>query len=50
MQTMVTMEHGDIDQLVFHPDWPTPKPEGDEVLIKVGACGLKNTDVNTRTG
>ena len=47
---MVTMGHGDIDQLVFHPDWPTPKPEGDEVLIKVGACGLNNTDVNTRTG
>ena len=50
MQTMVTMGHGDIDQLVFHPDWQTPKPEGDEVLIKVGACGLNNTDVNTRTG
>ena len=50
MQTMVTMGHGDIDQLVFHPDWPTPKPEGDEVLIKVGACGLNYTDVNTRTG
>lgn len=50
MQAMVTMGHGDIDQLVFHPDWPTPKPKFDEVLIKVAACGLNNTDVNTRTG
>lgn len=50
MQAMVTMGHGDIDHLVFYPDWPTPKPESDEVLIKVGACGLNNTDVNTRTG
>lgn len=50
MQAMVTMGHGDIDQLVFQPDWPVPMPKGDEVLIKVGACGLNNTDVNTRTG
>ena len=44
------MGHGDIDQLVFHPDWPTPKPGGDDVLIKVCACSLNNTNVNTRTG
>ena len=50
MQAMVTMGHGDIDQLVFYQDWPVPMPKGDEVLIKVGACGLNNTDVNTRTG
>ena len=49
MQAMVTMGHGDIDRLVFHPDWPTPKTEGDDVLIKVGAFSLNNTEVNTRT-
>ena len=50
MQAMVTMGHGDIDQLVWHEDWPRPEPGPGEVLIKVGACGLNNTDVNTRSG
>ncbi|MGR3503486.1 alcohol dehydrogenase family protein [Pseudaestuariivita sp.] len=50
MQAMVTMGHGDLDQMVFHTDWPRPEPAAGEVLIEVGACGLNNTDVNTRTG
>ncbi len=50
MQAMVTMGHGDLDQMVWHEDWPCPTPAPDEVLIKVGACGLNNTDVNTRSG
>jgi NADPH:quinone reductase-like Zn-dependent oxidoreductase len=50
MRAMVTMGHGDMDQLVFHEDWPRPEPGPGEVLIRVGACGLNNTDVNTRTG
>lgn len=50
MRAMVTMGHGDLDQLVWHDDWPVPEPAEDEVLIKVGACGLNNTDVNTRSG
>lgn len=50
MNAMVTMGHGDIDQMVFHPDWPRPEPAAGEVLIRVGACGLNNTDVNTRSG
>ena len=50
MQATVTMGHGDIDQLVLHPDWPKANPECDEILIKVGARGLNDTDVNTRTG
>ena len=50
MKAMVTMGHGDLDQMVFHTDWPRPDPEAGEVLIRVGACGLNNTDVNTRTG
>jgi len=50
MKAMVLTGHGDIDKLVFHKDWPTPKPGASEVLIKVGACGLNNTDVNTRSG
>ncbi|MDC0658880.1 alcohol dehydrogenase family protein [Leisingera sp. SS27] len=50
MQAMVTIGHGDLDQLVLHEDWPRPDPGPGEVLIRVGACGLNNTDVNTRTG
>ena len=50
MKAMVTMGHGGLEQMVFHPDWPRPKPAANEVLIKVAACGLNNTDVNTRSG
>ncbi len=50
MCAMVTMGHGDLDQLVWREDWPRPDPAPGEVLIRVGACGLNNTDVNTRTG
>ena len=50
MRAMVTMGHGGLDQMVFHKDWPTPQPGADDVLVKVGACGLNNTDVNTRSG
>jgi len=50
MTAMVTMGHGDLDQLVLHTDWPRPVPQAGEVLIRVRACGLNNTDVNTRSG
>jgi len=50
MQAMVLMRHGGLEALEFHKDWPTPVATGSEVLIKVAACGLNNTDVNTRTG
>ncbi len=49
MKAMVLMGHGDFDQLVWREDWPKPVPGSGEVLIKVGACGLNNTDINTRT-
>ncbi|MEC8962052.1 MAG: alcohol dehydrogenase catalytic domain-containing protein, partial [Pseudomonadota bacterium] len=49
MQAVVLTGHGGLDKLVFHDDWPIPIPEGDDVLIRVGACGLNNTDVNTRS-
>ncbi|WP_165352762.1 alcohol dehydrogenase family protein [Loktanella sp. IMCC34160] len=50
MRAMVTMGHGDMDQMVMRDDWPRPDPAPGEVLIRVGACGLNNTDVNTRSG
>lgn len=49
MKAMVLTGHGDFDRLVWREDWPKPVPGPGEVLIKVGACGLNNTDINTRT-
>ncbi len=49
MRAVVLTGHGDLDRLVYREDWPRPEPGPDEVLIRVGACGLNNTDVNTRT-
>lgn len=50
MRAMVTMGHGGLEQMVLHDDWQCPAPQRGEVLIWVGACGLNNTDVNTRSG
>lgn len=49
MRAVVLTGHGDFDKLVYHQDWPVPQPRPGEVLIRVQACGLNNTDVNTRT-
>ncbi len=50
MRAFVLMGHGDLDKLVYHEDWPVPQPTASQALIKVTACGLNNTDVNTRSG
>ncbi len=50
MKAMVLTGHGDLDAYEWREDWPTPQPGPTEVLIRVGACGLNNTDVNTRSG
>ncbi|MFK7732563.1 MAG: alcohol dehydrogenase family protein [Pseudomonadales bacterium] len=50
MQAMVLTGHGGMDMLVFEEEWPTPKLGPSDVLIEVRACGLNNTDVNTRSG
>lgn len=50
MQAMVLTGHGGMEKLEWHEDWPVPKPAQGQVLIRVAACGLNNTDVNTRTG
>ena len=49
MNAMVLTGHGDVDMLVWHEDWPRPEPGPGQVLIRVTACGLNNSDVNTRT-
>lgn len=49
MRAMVLTGHGGLDKLEYHEDWPVPEPQAGEVLVRVGACGLNNTDINTRT-
>lgn len=49
MQAFVLTGHGGLEKLEFHDDWPTPQAQPGEVVIQVGACGLNNTDINTRT-
>ena len=44
------MGHGGLDQLVYSHDIPTPQPKANEVLLKVLAAGVNNTDINTRIG
>ncbi len=50
MHAVVLTGHGGLEALVYHTDWPVPTPGDNDVLIKVAACGMNNTDVNTRTG
>ena len=50
MRAFVLHEHGDFDALRFHDDWRVPTIGAMDVLLRVKACGLNNTDVNTRTG
>lgn len=42
--------HGGPEMLVARSDIPTPRPGPGDVLIKVGAAGVNNTDINTRIG
>jgi NADPH:quinone reductase-like Zn-dependent oxidoreductase len=42
--------HGDVDNLAFRDDIPVPQPSSGEVLIRVAAAGVNNTDINTRIG
>lgn len=50
MSAAVLTGHGGLDKLEIHHDWPVPSPKAGEVLIKVAACGMNNTDINTRIG
>jgi NADPH:quinone reductase-like Zn-dependent oxidoreductase len=49
MKAVVTIGNGGYDKLVYR-DVPVPVPGPAEVLIKVLAAGVNNTDINTRLG
>ena len=50
MRAMLLTGHGGPEKLVFDENWPTPAVTSDEVLIRVGACGINNTDIWVREG
>lgn len=49
MQAVVLTGHGGYDRLEYRSDVPVPEPKPGEVLIRVGAAAVNNTDINTRT-
>jgi len=50
MNAVLLTGHGGFDRLAYRSDVPTPMPGEDEVLVRVGAAGVNNTDVNMRVG
>ncbi len=50
MSAVQLLGHGGPDMLVYQDDVPTPRPSAGEVLIRVAAAGVNNTDINTRIG
>ena len=50
MTAAVLTGHGGLEKLIIRDNVPVPKPKANEVLIHVGACGMNNTDINTRIG
>lgn len=50
MHAVLLNGHGGMDQLEYRTDVPVPRPGPGEVLIRVAAAGVNNTDVNTRIG
>ena len=50
MTAVLTTGHGGYEVLEYRQDVPRPEPKPGEVLIRVGAAGVNNTDINTRTG
>lgn len=50
MEAVLLVGHGGYDRLEHRTDIPVPRPAHGEVLVRVRACGLNNTDINTRIG
>jgi NADPH:quinone reductase-like Zn-dependent oxidoreductase len=49
MKAVLMTGNGGFDKLDYRDDVPVPMPLAGEVLIRVGAVGVNNTDINTRT-
>lgn len=50
MRAALLLGNGGPEMLVVHDDVPVPTLAAGEALIRVTACGVNNTDINTRVG
>ena len=50
MRAVLLTGNGGFEKLELRDDVPVPQPRAGEVLIRVGAAGVNNTDINTRIG
>ncbi|MEY3633849.1 MAG: hypothetical protein RLZZ61_259 [Pseudomonadota bacterium] len=50
MRAVLLTGHGGYDRLDVRDDVPVPIPAPHDVLIRVAAAGVNNTDINTRIG
>ncbi|MGI9378331.1 MAG: alcohol dehydrogenase family protein [Methyloligellaceae bacterium] len=49
MYGVLLVGHGGPEMLQFRNDIPVPHPGTNDVLVRVSAAGVNNTDINTRT-
>ncbi|MCP5368078.1 MAG: alcohol dehydrogenase family protein [Hyphomicrobiales bacterium] len=50
MRAVLLTGHGGFDRLELRDDVPVPRPGPGEVLVRVGAAAVNNTDIKTRVG
>jgi NADPH:quinone reductase-like Zn-dependent oxidoreductase len=50
MRAVLLTGHGGYDKLYYRTDHPVPQPLAGEVLVRVSAAAVNNTDINTRIG
>lgn len=50
MRAVLLTGHGGYEKLELRDDVPIPVPGPDDVLIRISAAGVNNTDINTRIG
>ena len=50
MRAALLLGTGGPEMLEVRDDVPVPRPDPGDVLLRVSACGVNNTDINTRVG
>ena len=50
MRAVLLTAHGGFDCLQVRADVPVPRLDSGDVLVKISAAGVNNTDINTRIG
>ena len=50
MSAVLLKGHGGFEQLEYRDDVQVPAPGAGDVLVRIGAAGVNNTDINTRIG